>query len=787
MKTNKAVVAIAAAAISAIAMVWASGCDGRGPADDSDTQEQRREESPMANISTSQPTTQTASGEAPRVPLGVIDVPEGTPQGEWLEIGGHTPLLWCYRGGKRLVFEQAGPKVYLSVDEKSFRLAGIIVRSKAEALLLDKEAEQPLAAWFYGPQLAALDMMRNADKITSLQIWEFDTASSYKYEAAIISDLSPLERLSSLSSLSIRNCANVQDIDSLKSLKGLTSLDISGCSVTSLSPLNDLTNLRALNMVFAFAPGHPYEYQEYSPLKSLRSLQSLKLDIRELTHDDYDLAELMSHLRSLTDLTIEGSVDPALVKYLSSLRSLTVVGYVKDLQPLAGLKKLAKLRISDTESPLDLAPMKGCTGLTELDLRLTYNYSDSAPTDLRPIGALRHLKVLSIETPQGIKNLSAIGTLSSLVSLKIQAANLKDLSAIAELRDLRELDLSRNRLLSDLSPLSKLASLESLRVTMCGKIDDLQPLRELKNLKSLDSSVTAVEDLVPLSDLGNLRQLRLAWCPVVDISPLAKLPKLGELSLSRCPVADLRPLSAMKALTDLDLGWPAHAETDDDGHSIPISEQVDVMMRVSPIKDVSPLASLRQLRRLNLHNCQQAENLGSLDLPALKYLHLPSHITDKDFHDLIERHQNLSELCISDNTPIPLRGRTPWKFSLQPLSGLTHLRTLSLAEMNDLSPLKHLRSLTDLSLVIRTPTSTEPLSSLTQIRKIILLSGPEQMDLSFTAHLPNLFGLNVPVTRRSDLTPLVPLLQRGVQIRGILDPSLEDELSNLWRKAPRDR
>lgn len=339
MIANKAVVAIAAAAISAIAMVWSSGCDGRGPADDSDTE----------------------SGEAPRVPLGVIDVPEGTPDGEWLEIGGDTPLLWCYRGGKRLVFEQAGPKVYLSLDGSNFSLAGIIVRSREEMLLMNdlpEDTRRRLTLWIFSPHLVHLKEVAAPESIDSIHVWEWGRG--------LLTDLSPLTRTTQLTSLCIRESPKLTDLSPLKGLGKLSSLNMQRAAVSDVSPIVNLPlawlDIRSNKLTPASA----------GKLAEFTHLETLKVSAYAANGAAVPLAAVLPKLPSLETLTVlcsdqtdgeGGALAP--IGMLPKLSSLTLEGLGRkpDFSEITSLKNLTSLQVTAVMKQLemDLTPLSQIT------------------------------------------------------------------------------------------------------------------------------------------------------------------------------------------------------------------------------------------------------------------------------------------------------------------------------------------------------------------------------------------------------------------------------------------
>jgi internalin A len=166
------------------------------------------------------------------------------------------------------------------------------------------------------------------------------------------------------------------------------------------------------------------------------------------------------------------------------------------------------------------------------------------------------------------------------------------------------LDLSGSEGIDDLTPLAKLESIQNLNLSFCRGITDLTPIKSLENLNLLWlAGCTGVTDLTSLSNLQNLTLVFLHGCTgVTDLTPLTSLQNLAFLSLSGCAgVTDFTPLTSLQNLKTLDLDW------------------------CMELTDLNPLISLRNLRTLNLIRCTGVTDLTPLiDLPNLTDLFVAS-------------------------------------------------------------------------------------------------------------------------------------------------------------------
>jgi hypothetical protein len=82
-------------------------------------------------------------------------------------------------------------------------------------------------------------------------------------------------------------------------------------------------------------------------------------------------------------------------------------------------------------------------------------------------------------------------------------------------------------------------------------ITDLSPLAGLSNLTELDLSSNNINDLTPLAGLTNLTSLWLDYNNITDITPLVGLTNLTELDLYKNNITDISALAGLTNLTSL--------------------------------------------------------------------------------------------------------------------------------------------------------------------------------------------------------------------------------------------
>lgn len=160
-----------------------------------------------------------------------------------------------------------------------------------------------------------------------------------------------------------------------------------------------------------------------------------------------------------------------------------------------------------------------------------------------------------LEKPEGAITKAELAKIKSINLAKGEPVDYLDPCVFPHLTGVKDLFLGPGKL-SDLSPLGKLTRLESLRAT-ANLVTDISPLGNLKQLDRLDLANTLVSDISALAKLPNLTELQLDGSKVTDISALANHPKLERLTLNRTGVRDVSALKTVKTLKSLNVSGSA--------------------------------------------------------------------------------------------------------------------------------------------------------------------------------------------------------------------------------------
>ena len=279
-----------------------------------------------------------------------------------------------------------------------------------------------------------------------------------------------------------------------------------------------------------------------------------------------DTTELVLDGRGLVDADLQEIVK------LYALDSLSLIdNHIRDFSPLAQLGSLDVLDLSGNRIS-DLSPLTGMTGLRAL-------YLDRNPLkELSPLYALQNLNTLSIrgcgvgeeelaslasalpacailsDTSEEEGSDISLGGLtfrSDVEELDLSERGIRDISVLANCKELRRLNLSGNEI-SDLQGLMNLPLLSTLDISS-NQINDLRPLMGIETLSRLDASENVLTDTSALGAMTSLQTLSLSGNPLADFSGLRRLTNLTSLELINTGLKDddlyyLSSLSMLKKL-----------------------------------------------------------------------------------------------------------------------------------------------------------------------------------------------------------------------------------------------
>ncbi|MCL1823553.1 MAG: leucine-rich repeat domain-containing protein [Oscillospiraceae bacterium] len=264
-------------------------------------------------------------------------------------------------------------------------------------------------------------------------------------------------------------------------------------------------------------------------------------------------------------------------------------------------------------------------------------------------------------------------------------------------------------------------------------VSDYNFLKYFESLESIIISNFRNTDMSCLSQMKNLKKLELHWQAGLSYLPFAEftiLPELtgletifffGEPTDESGEIADyLSVLSGFKNLTSLNI------------------TSVGIAVSESPL-DLTPLSSLTQLKELSLNTSLLGDLTPLGNLTELEILTINSQ-RDTDLSPLgnLKKLKSLSfgVFGLSDISVIKNFTEleafylyTDSQFDISPLGSFTKLKTLHIKnfgnnEIYDLTPLKNLTELEELSLGSQSITDISPLENLVKLEYLELDSNP---------------------------------------------------------------
>lgn len=489
-------------------------------------------------------------------------------------------------------------------------------------------------------------------KLTGLRGLELETTA--------FSSLKPLSTLVALQRLSLSASAGPVDLEALYPLVGLKTLDLSKLPLVTAKQLAALK--RALPHTRITAPAIAPKTAEklgfcdtFHPADAETIVCELEQGQDDSPPDFKNLARF-PRLRSLELKKTDGAyrVDFSKMSWKNRLFELLVDVASIEVSGLTALSNLRTLVLGTDDPSSDTQNvLKGLSVLNRLKKlrRLRTAGGPFGITTLAPLAnhpALRHVELNRLDGGEKSKritlDLSPLGRMTKLKTLVVSGANLKGLTAVANLRRLQKLDLS-NTNLTDPRPLGSLTQLQHLRLGGT-TLENLVPLERLTNLRTLQLGTIKSGAIGALTGFTKLKKLSILDTDLGDLRPLAKLGQLRQLTISVASGTDLKPLNHLAAL-----------------------ERLKVLRKAG---GTLRLRGSKSLTTLDLRDAAISE-LQLANLPALRLLKLPAGLKKltlgRGLDGLVRvewRKAELGDLSALAKLPslreLDLKGST-WKFA----------------------------------------------------------------------------------------------------------------------------
>ena len=350
-----------------------------------------------------------------------------------------------------------------------------------------------------------------------------------------------------------------------------------------------------------------------------------------------------------------------------------------------------------TEPQLAAAVMRQWTEFAYLGLAFDFILASPKSkqiSDIRPIGELRSLKTLALDSNR-IEDTTPLGKLLQLEDLTLRnnydySRKIKvpwDFQFIANLSELKRLDLSNN---SDNIPLSSIA---------WHRLTKLESLELSDNGRGLDLSA------VPWEQLKNLRSLTIRNSQLTRIDALAKASSLETLDLSRNTIESIAALASLKSLIYLDVS-------------------------MNRIRDFAPLAQLTQLESIKALSNEQNEEFCPQSAQCVyspasfsdfaSYCRFAFTLSPEDLILWSGGATVMRLIQIAELAPMQIEGCAEAQRKLSKMKKLDLSGSPKMPRIEDLSPLNPLTGLEELNLANNDLRDVRPLSQLTNLQSLDL-------------------------------------------------------------------
>ena len=203
---------------------------------------------------------------------------------------------------------------------------------------------------------------------------------------------------------------------------------------------------------------------------------------------------------------------------------MTYQELVKDLTPLSSLNSLEYLYFYNNPNLSDLSPLKNIKGLKYLTL-----YSCPSVTSVEPLSELTNLVYLNFIESQNISDYKYLSEMINLEELYIsRMPNIMkgNISFISKMIKLKKLTLT-NSLVSDITAVENLENLEEINLSKNSFIK-IDSLKKCLKIKFLYMNNNGIEDITPLSNLSEIQKAYLHSNRFKNIKPLFDNPGIAE-------------------------------------------------------------------------------------------------------------------------------------------------------------------------------------------------------------------------------------------------------------------
>ena len=404
---------------------------------------------------------------------------------------------------------------------------------------------------------------------------------------------------------------------------------------------------------------------------------------QDLDHEDFDDTDRINGYKrcydEIPDDPYEGFFASPSIEYWVK----SSLGYERDYE----LKEEDLEKV--TEIGLPFKDIRGVEKLVNLESVTLFNTNGNI-YDFTPLSKLKKLKTLRIsfsppeerDPNEEFINMTCLdgsfSLLTNLESVRINNTELKDVSPIGQLVNLKSLDLDKNQIEFLPENIGNLHGLEYLTFSY-NKVQNIEAIKSLTNLERLGFTNNQVEDILPVKDMLKLIIINFSNNNILDITVVEnftkleslvannnkikmlpdfqRLGKLQRIHLSYNNISNLPNLKGLDSLTEL---WIAYNNLNDEEFAkLDGLENINFLdVSFNKLTKVPIYKNLKSLQKLYLVGNNISDVTGFADndsFPALKRLDLGSNRIENA--EALRKRKGLVRLsidknCIKDLSPL---------------------------------------------------------------------------------------------------------------------------------------
>lgn len=411
-------------------------------------------------------------------------------------------------------------------------------------------------------------------------------------------------------------------------------------------------------------------YKDYIDLENFPNLKSIYLqygEMPEMILSTFSQLEELESANSPEELALNLPSPEKLKKYISHRN-----------YSMAGINAFENLEYFETDY-YDANDIRAIASLKKLKTLIVKGGDEI--TDFGALHSLTGLEVLYLESNQ-IKDISFVSRMDNLREFTLRDSIIIDLTPLSGKTTLTYLELEDNYDVKDYSVLSSLASLQTLHLDLCtyGEMPDVSAWTSLVEL-----SVSGADSLQFLAQLPALKKLSLAGGNSSDFTVFSNLTELEELTIARSygDLNHLDTLSSLSKLKKLDISSMTVYGNIEDIFAIPGLEELNIN-DCSFGLNFEKIPENTSLKRLYMSRVSLRENIQVYQDGIVTYLDYDEVALD-DHVSFIGSFPNLEELYVQGNK------LTDVSFA----ESLLQLRKLDVTDnyITDLRPLQKLQKL----------------------------------------------------------------------------------------------